>query len=893
MADALAPKTWGKGAIRDFLRGRTDTSSLLGTMAGSWSRPKTPGCCSSSESSSDNSLSDFEASSGSSKLKGVPDTLPFGWASSASRDLPIAAATVTIAQYSEKHSNLTRRKLTSDRSPHCQTHGKGESLSAWCNICTLAYEENFRKYGLYPPIEDVVALDNPPKDPDNSLIGKEKTKGKRLTVEQEKRNSTKEASLAKIAQKESRRDHTLWLHFIFGGTVGRLQSKVALTGTASDVTQVPLPPPPSGPPPSNQPIIRDSLPRTTLPPPPKTLGKGSQKHSQAAINIVGKPAPARGLDDDSPDYLTASFLRDGAFGKGSGTTFKKKLECKDAKLATKDVHLAELDKVKVDLELAEKELRELKDQYNGMGQLLGTPTKEVTELTSKNVKLKRELEATRKTCHDRQASQVGEAGQHSMETHVSQYLAEIHDSQVFVRRTNSIFSLYRSSLYAPLLVIFVTWYGPSQLGPNTPTADSFAFRNALCSTKSPTKNFLSLTWVLKYLATFCSQGNLNVQEVQSLMLSQENRLHYWHTPGVIKVPPFANHAQISHRGRDSNSNQSRGGHRGRGRAHRSLKGIRSKIVCQICTKHGHSAINCCYRHEEDSPPYSQTSNGDNTNTKNSFLATPKTVVDPACPEHKGYYCLHPSVHTYVTRNCLFDEEEFSYSTLFPESPNSTLDYFEYSTDLGFAPCFPMNALRLPMSPLQQLFLPHNKLLQQLIHKMHQQFSFSNNNDVQNAPTIQLQQQQCNNNSTTIQHLYLLQPAPVNAFVPALVAASGVLLVPINSVAPSHYQSVAGSTHGMQTRVKSGVIKPQVLAATKHPFIVNKGKCEPTTITQALLDPKWNSAMNKEFRALVQNHTWDLVPPDPLYNVVGNKWVFKEKFNADGTVQRQKARLVAK
>lgn len=37
----------------------------------------------------------------------------------------------------------------------------------------------------------------------------------------------------------------------------------------------------------------------------------------------------------------------------------------------------------------------------------------------------------------------------------------------------------------------------------------------------------------------------------------------------------------------------------------------------------------------------------------------------------------------------------------------------------------------------------------------------------------------------------------------------------------------------------------------------------------------------------------MVPSDPSYNVVGNKWVFRIKRKADGTIERLKARLVAK
>ena len=52
-------------------------------------------------------------------------------------------------------------------------------------------------------------------------------------------------------------------------------------------------------------------------------------------------------------------------------------------------------------------------------------------------------------------------------------------------------------------------------------------------------------------------------------------------------------------------------------------------------------------------------------------------------------------------------------------------------------------------------------------------------------------------------------------------------------------------------------------------------------------------MDEEFGALIRNHTWDLVPYSPQYNIVGNKWVFKLKINLNKSVERYKARLVAK
>jgi hypothetical protein len=68
--------------------------------------------------------------------------------------------------------------------------------------------------------------------------------------------------------------------------------------------------------------------------------------------------------------------------------------------------------------------------------------------------------------------------------------------------------------------------------------------------------------------------------------------------------------------------------------------------------------------------------------------------------------------------------------------------------------------------------------------------------------------------------------------------------------------------------------------------------EPYRIEDALRDPDWVVAMQKELNNFTRNEVWHLVPC-PNQNVVGTKWVFRNKQDEHGMVTRNKARLVAK
>jgi len=52
-------------------------------------------------------------------------------------------------------------------------------------------------------------------------------------------------------------------------------------------------------------------------------------------------------------------------------------------------------------------------------------------------------------------------------------------------------------------------------------------------------------------------------------------------------------------------------------------------------------------------------------------------------------------------------------------------------------------------------------------------------------------------------------------------------------------------------------------------------------------------MDKELEQIEKNNTWELVSRPKDKNVIGTKWIFKNKLNENGEVVRNKARLVCK
>lgn len=69
--------------------------------------------------------------------------------------------------------------------------------------------------------------------------------------------------------------------------------------------------------------------------------------------------------------------------------------------------------------------------------------------------------------------------------------------------------------------------------------------------------------------------------------------------------------------------------------------------------------------------------------------------------------------------------------------------------------------------------------------------------------------------------------------------------------------------------------------------------EPASFRQAVEDREWRKAMEKEIESIEKNNTWELSTLPTGQKVIGLKWIFKLKKDADGRIVKHKARLVAK
>lgn len=75
--------------------------------------------------------------------------------------------------------------------------------------------------------------------------------------------------------------------------------------------------------------------------------------------------------------------------------------------------------------------------------------------------------------------------------------------------------------------------------------------------------------------------------------------------------------------------------------------------------------------------------------------------------------------------------------------------------------------------------------------------------------------------------------------------------------------VVSNSHSIVTRGKVEILKFKA-------YVVDYVELEPASVKEALLHEHWRHAMDKEYNALIKNHTLDLVPKPQDKQIVGCK-----------------------
>ena len=110
-----------------------------------------------------------------------------------------------------------------------------------------------------------------------------------------------------------------------------------------------------------------------------------------------------------------------------------------------------------------------------------------------------------------------------------------------------------------------------------------------------------------------------------------------------------------------------------------------------------------------------------------------------------------------------------------------------------------------------------------------------------------------------------------------------------SAGPSRPKRAAGQVSQLKTQEMA---RQRLLLATDHPP-------DPLNMKEALARPdaeKWKEAVQAELASLHAHGTWVLVDSSslpPNTKLIDSRWLFKTKRNADGTIAKYKARLVAR
>ncbi|XP_026431504.1 uncharacterized protein LOC113328696 [Papaver somniferum] len=109
--------------------------------------------------------------------------------------------------------------------------------------------------------------------------------------------------------------------------------------------------------------------------------------------------------------------------------------------------------------------------------------------------------------------------------------------------------------------------------------------------------------------------------------------------------------------------------------------------------------------------------------------------------------------------------------------------------------------------------------------------------------------------------------------------------------PSHPHSTQSSSSSTPYPLTYYVSCDRFSAVHKKYLPALTAGSEPRKFKEAMKHPGWRKSMEEEIRALEEQGTWELQEFPPGKKALGSKWIYTEKYDANGELVRLKSRLV--
>ena len=282
------------------------------------------------------------------------------------------------------------------------------------------------------------------------------------------------------------------------------------------------------------------------------------------------------------------------------------------------------------------------------------------------------------------------------------------------------------------------------------------------------------------------------------------------------------------------------------------------------------------------------------------------------PQHKGYWCFHPTTNrVYISFHVVFDEHNYPFTSSINSSLQIPLEMVEFPDSESWT-CKETVHYNIPCAQGEHATLDQNPCAHSQISNCYTaslssapatlQIATTVSPQIpvpcapippQTAPTIP-QHPSANSLSSEREHAFMSSTlVQESASLPLFVhihdpdALDKNLVIDLHLPPTTSIDAAPTNAHPMITRHKL-----QSNLDLVAQMVLLSSTSESKSLT-ALNSSHWRTAMQEELAALHHNHTWVLVPRPPYTNVVGSKWVFRTKFKDDRSIDRFKAHLVVK